>query len=163
MIKKTAYYGAMLALAIICGYVEFLIPFDLGIPGIKLGVANTVAVFLLYKNGFPAAMTVNIARILLCGILFGNAMSIFYSLCGGVLSVTAMWLLKKCRFFSEVGVSALGGTVHNIGQLFAASVTLGFKAIVYYMPFLMVSGVVTGFLIGIAAAIVIKRVNFRIS
>lgn len=159
MNKRTAYYGAMMAMAIICCYVEYLIPFNFGIPGIKLGLANIVALFLLYRDGFVSAITVNVARVLLCGILFGNAMGVFYSLVGGAFSVTSMWLLKKSRFFSTVGVSVLGGTAHNIGQLLAASVTIGVKAVIYYMPFLAVSGVITGFLIGIAASVIIKRVN----
>lgn len=161
MIKKTAYYASMVALALIFGFVEFLIPFDFGIPGIKLGLANLVAIFLLYKNGYVPALSVNVVRVLLSGILFGNVMSIFYSLCGGVLSITVMWLVKRVRFLSTVGVSALGGTVHNIGQLLAASVMIGFKALQFYAPFLMLSGVVTGFVIGIAAMLAIKRVKLK--
>ena len=162
MIKKTAYYASMVAVALIFGFVEFLVPFDFGIPGIKLGLANLVAIFLLYKNGFVPAISVNVARIFISGILFGNVMSIFYSLCGGILSITVMWLAKKIRFFSTVGVSVLGGTVHNLGQLLAASVIIGFKAIRFYAPFLMVSGVVTGFLIGLAATVLINRVKLKI-
>lgn len=159
MIKRVSYYGSMVAVALICGYIEFLIPFDFGIPGIKLGLANIVAIFLLYRNGYLPALVVNVLRILLCGILFGNVMSIFYSLCGGILSFTVMWMLKKCPWFSTVGISAVGGTVHNIGQLLAASVIIGFRAIIYYMPFLIVSGVLTGFLVGLAATVLIKRIK----
>ncbi len=159
MAKKTAYYGCFLGLAIICGYVEFLIPFDFGIPGIKLGLANIVAVLLLYRNGFWQAFAVNTARVLLCGILFGNAMSIFYSLCGGTLALMIMFLIKKVPFFSAVGVSVAGAVAHNIGQLFAATVVIGFTALTYYMPFLIVAGVATGFLVGLAATYLIKRID----
>ncbi len=156
---KTAFYGAMLSMAIICGYVEMLIPFDFGIPGIKLGLANIVALVLLYKKGFLPALAVNIARVLLVGILFGNTMSIFYALSGGILSLIVMWLVKKAPVFSTVGVSVAGAAAHNIGQLLAALIVIGFRAVMFYLPFLLVSGVITGFLVGLGASLIIKRVK----
>ena len=162
MAKKCAYYGCILGLAIICGYVEMLIPFNFGIPGIKLGLANIVAVWLLYKNGFAAAFLVNLARILLCGILFGNAMSIFYALCGGTLAVLIMLILSKIKCFSAVGVSVGGAAAHNLGQLGAASLVIGIKAVVYYLPFLLLAAVVTGFLVGLAASYLLKRINLKL-
>lgn len=159
MAKKTAYYGCLLGLAVICGFVELLIPFDFGIPGIKLGLANIVAIYLLYKNGFWQALAVNSSRILLCGILFGNAMSIFYSFCGGVLALTVMFFIKKVSVFSAVGVSVAGAVAHNVGQLLAATTVIGFRALVFYLPFLVIAAVVTGFLVGLAAVYLIKRVK----
>ena len=160
MAKKTAYFGCLLGLAVICGYVEFLIPFDFGIPGIKLGLANIVAIYLLYKNGFWSALAVNTARVLLCGILFGNAMSIFYSLSGATLALITMFFIKKIPAFSTVGVSVAGAVAHNVGQLLAATVVIGFTALIYYLPFLIIAAVLTGFLIGLAAGYLIKRVKF---
>ena len=159
--KRIAYYGAMLGLAIICGYVEMLIPFDFGIPGIKLGLANIVALVLLYKNGFLPALAVSVSRVLLIGILFGNVMSVFYSLAGGVLSLIVMYLVKKIPFFSIVGVSVAGAAAHNIGQLAAALVVIGMKAVMFYLPFLLIAAVITGFLIGLGAGYLIKRINFK--
>lgn len=157
--QKTAYFGAMLGLAIICGYVEMLIPFDFGVPGIKLGLANIVALVILYKNGFLPALAVNIARVLLVGILFGNAMGIAYALCGGILSLIVMCILKKAPVFSTVGVSVAGAAAHNIGQLSAALPIIGLKAVIFYLPFLLLAAVVTGFLVGLGAALIIKRVR----
>lgn len=159
--KGIAYYGSMLGLAIICGYVEMLIPFDFGIPGIKLGLANIVALVLLYKNGFLPALAVNVSRVLLIGILFGNAMSVFYSLAGGILSLIVMYLMKKAPIFSTVGVSVAGAAAHNIGQLAAALVVIGMKAVMFYLPFLLIAAVITGFLIGLGAGYLIKRINFK--
>jgi heptaprenyl diphosphate synthase len=159
MAKKCAYYGAFLGLAIICGYVEMLIPFDFGIPGIKLGLANIVSVYILYKNGFLPSLTVNVSRIILCSLLFGNVMSLFYSLCGGVLSLLIMFAFKRFKIFSIIGVSVAGGTAHNVGQLCAASLIIGAKALTYYLPFLMLSGVITGFLIGMASFYLIKHIK----
>ena len=159
--KRIAYYGSMLGLAIICGYVEMLIPFDFGIPGIKLGLANIVALVLLYKNGFLPALAVSVSRVLLIGILFGNVMSVFYSLAGGVLSLIVMYLVKKIPFFSIVGGSVAGAAAHNIGQLAAALVVIGMKAVMFYLPFLLIAAVITGFLIGLGAGYLIKRINFK--
>lgn len=159
--KRIAYYGSMLGLAIICGYVEMLIPFDFGIPGIKLGLANIVALVLLYKNGFLPALAVSVSRVLLIGILFGNVMSVFYSLAGGVLSLIVMYLVKKIPYFSTVGVSVAGAAAHNIGQLAAALVVIGMKAVMFYLPFLLIAAVITGFLIGLGAGYLIKRINFK--
>ena len=159
MAKRTAYYGCLLGLAAICGYVEFLIPFDFGIPGIKLGLANVVAIFLLYKNGFWHALAVNTARVLLCGILFGNVMSIFYSLSGATLALAVMFFIKKSPVFSTVGVSVAGAVAHNIGQLLASTVTIGFAAFRFYLPILLIAAVVTGILVGLTAMYLLRRLK----
>ena len=160
MAKKCAYFGVLLSLAIICGYIEMLIPFDFGIPGIKLGLANIVALWLLYKNGFWTALTVNTGRILLVGLLFGNAMSVLYSLCGGTLAVVTMFFVKKLKCFSIVGVSISGAFFHNVGQLLAAMLVIGTEAVIYYLPFLTVSAVLTGALLGLLGAYLLKRVKY---
>lgn len=157
MAKKTAYYGCMTAIAMICGYIEALIPFNFGIPGIKLGLANVAAVYLLYRNGAAPAFAVNTARILLCGILFGNAASVFYSLCGGTLSLTVMILAKRTGIFSVVGVSAAGAAAHNMGQLAAAALVIGAGPVIGYFPILNIAGTVAGVLIGVASHYIIKR------
>jgi len=159
MSKKVAYYGCILSLAMIFSYVEFLVPFNLGIPGIKLGLANIIAVLVLYKNGFKSSMVINIARVLLVGIIFGNIFSIIYSLSGGILSVAAMALAKKWRALSPVGVSVIGATAHNIGQIAAAAIVLETAAVFYYLPFLIISAVVTGVLIGLSTTIIISRLK----
>ncbi len=162
MARKSAYFGCMLGLAVICGYVEALIPFDFGIPGIKLGLANIVIIFLLYKNGFWSALAVNVSRVLLVGVLFGNAMSIVYSLAGGGLSLIVMVLLKRLKCFSTVGVSVAGAVAHNIGQLLASLIVIGFNAVMFYMPFLLLAGVLTGFLIGLSSGRFIARVQIKV-
>jgi len=159
MSKKVAYYGCILSLALIFSYVEFLIPFDFGIPGIKLGLANIIAVFVLYKNGFKSSMAINIARVLLVGILFGNVFCLVYSLSGGILSVAAMSLFKKWRALGIVGVSVIGAVAHNIGQIAAAAIVLTTPAVFYYLPFLIISAVVTGVLIGLSTGIILDRLK----
>ena len=161
MKQKTAYLGMFLALALICSYVESLIPFNFGIPGVKLGLTNIVVVLMLYCIGAKEAFLVSVLRILLAGFLFGNPFSIIYSMGGGVLSFLAMVLLKKAGKFRVVSISVMGGIFHNIGQLFVASVVVENSNLFYYMPVLLVAGFVTGFLIGILAQEMILRLKDR--
>ncbi|MDO4743429.1 MAG: Gx transporter family protein [bacterium] len=159
MSKKITFIGCVLAFAVILGYIEFLLPISIGIPGVKLGLANTAFVFLLYKIGFKEAFAVNTARIILTCLLFGNILSAFYSICGGILSMLTMLLFKKLKFFGCTGISVIGGIFHNIGQLLAAKLILQTNAVFFYTPVLIISGVVTGFLIGIISVILIKKLR----
>ena len=159
MAKKTATYGLLLALGMILSYVEILLPLDFIAYGVKLGLANLISVFLLYRKNFKTAALINLLRILLVALLFGNVMSLVYSLCGGLLSLLVMALLKVTKIFSPVGVSVAGGVAHNIGQLFIASIILGSSAVLYYTPVLLIAGVVCGFLIGLVSIFLLARVH----
>jgi heptaprenyl diphosphate synthase len=159
--KKTAYLGIFLALALICSYIESLIPFNFGIPGVKLGLTNIVVVWALYLMGTKEAFLISVLRILLSGMMFGNVFSIAYSMAGGILSFLAMVILKKTRKFKCVSVSITGGIFHNIGQLCVAALIVQNYSIFYYIPVLLISGTVTGLLIGIISQELIIRVKFR--
>ncbi len=159
MAKKTATYGLLLALGMILSYVEILLPLDFIAYGVKLGLANLISVFLLYRKDFKTAILINLLRILLVALLFGNVMSLVYSLCGGLLSLLVMVLLKATKIFSPVGVSVAGGVAHNIGQLLVASIILGSNAVFYYTPVLLIAGVVCGFLIGLVSIFLLARVH----
>ena len=150
-----------LSLALICSYVESLIPFYFGVPGVKLGLANLVVVLLLYAMGAKEALTVSVLRIVLAGFLFGNMFSIWYSLAGGLLSFFVMWLLKKCGKFGVLPISVSGGIFHNVGQLIVAAIVVENYNVFYYMPILLVAGLVTGALIGVAAQEMILRIGGR--
>lgn len=156
--KKIAYMGLFAAVAIIFGYVETLIPFFAGIPGIKLGLANLSVLFILETYGWKEAAAVSLVRILAVGFLFGNMFSILYSLAGAALSLTVMTLLKKSSGFSILGISVAGGVSHNIGQLVIAMLIVENTSLLYYAPALLISGVVTGILIGILTREVKKRI-----
>ena len=157
--KKTAFLGVFLALAMICSYIEMLIPFNFGIPGVKLGLTNIVVVLMLYTIGTREAIMVSVLRVLLMGILFGNVMSIVYSLAGGILSFLVMAILKKTGQLGCISVSVAGGISHNIGQILAAAVVVNSFSILYYLPVLLIAGVVTGLLIGILAQELIVRLK----
>ena len=147
--KKIANMAMLVAVAMIFSYVESLIPINFGVPGMKLGIANLVTVTGIYFLALPEVLLVVVMRVLLIGFMFGNGMSIIYSLAGGILSVLVMTLLKKARGFSEVGVSIAGGISHNIGQLIVAFIIVENMKLVYYLPVLLIAGTITGFLIGI--------------
>lgn len=159
MKKKVAYFGVLTALALIFSYIETLIPIHFGIPGVKLGLANLIVVIAFYKMGIKEAYTLSIVRVILAGFIFGNLFSILYSLAGGLLSLTMMVVLKKTEKFSVFGVSMAGGVFHNIGQLIMAAIVLESLSIAYYFPILLVSGVVTGLLIGLVSNEMLKRLK----
>lgn len=149
--KKVAFKGLFLAVALLLSYVESLIPFGFGIPGIKLGLANLAVVLCMYSFGAKDALVLNITRIVLSGFLFGNLYSILYGMAGGMLSFLIMYISKKSGAFSIKGVSALGGISHNIGQIAVAYFVVRTAGVFYYIPWLLLSGVLTGFLIGCTA------------
>ena len=156
MKSRVAYFGVFTALALIFSYVETLIPVNLGIPGVKLGLANLIIVVALYKMRLSEAYLLSVVRILLAGFIFGNYFSIIYSLAGGLLSLTVMALLKKWGGFSLQGISIAGGVFHNIGQLIVAAVVVETFSVTYYFPVLLVAGLLTGLVIGIVAEMMLK-------
>jgi len=140
--------GIFASLAIIFGYVESLIPVFAGIPGIKLGLANLAVLFILKKYSIKEAAMVSVVRILVIGFMFGNLFSIVYSLAGAALSLTVMTLLLRFSDLSLIGISVAGGVTHNIGQLIVAALVVENLSVFLYFPALLVSGVITGILIG---------------
>jgi len=143
------------ACALIFSYVEYLVPVNIGVPGIKLGLANIVIIVALYKMGIKYAFTINLVRIAISALLFSGVSGLMFGLTGGILSLTAMALLKKLDLFSVVWVSVFGGIVHNMGQLLVAALLLANFAVVYYLPVLLVSGALTGACIGFLARILL--------
>lgn len=154
--KKIALFGMMVALAFTFSYFESLIPLDFIAPGVKLGLANLVVVIALYLMKPGEAFSIAIIRIFLAGLTFGNAYSIAYSLCGGILSFLVMYLVRKTKL-SVIGVSMLGGICHNIGQIIVAAIVMGTSRIAYYLPVLLVAGLITGLLLGVISKLVIER------
>ena len=157
MKNKVAVFGVFTSLALILSYVELLIPINFGIPGMKLGLANLLVVILLYKCGPRDALLLSVIRILLSGLIFGNMFSIFYSLGGGLLSLAVMIFLKRTGQFTVTGVSLGGGASHNVGQLFISMFVVQTYQVGYYLPVLLIAGVITGAVIGILSAEVLKR------
>ena len=148
MKNRAAYFGVFTALALIFSYIETLIPIQFGVPGIKLGLANLIIVIVLYRTGWREALLLSVVRVVLAGFIFGNLFSIVYSLAGGIFSLAVMALLKKTERFSVIGISIAGGVCHNIGQLIVAMVVVETYQVGYYLPVLLIAGVITGAVIG---------------
>lgn len=155
--KKLTMTALLAALALIFSYIEVLIPFSPAIPGIKLGIANLVVIVALYHMGLKYAITINVVRIFIAGLLFSGVFCIIYSLAGAILSMTVMVLLKKTGLFSVAGVSMAGGVAHNLGQILAAAFLVSNLSIFIYFPVLIFSGLISGALIGIVAYIILER------
>ena len=158
-VKRITSFGMLIALAFIFSYVESILPFQLPVPGMKLGLANIVVVAALYCWGEKEAFVLSAVRILLVSLTFGNMTALLYSFAGGILSFAMMVLIKKIKCFDIIGVSIAGGVFHNVGQILVAIVMLETKTIVYYLPALVVSGTVTGTGIGIAGGELTKRLK----
>lgn len=159
--QKTAFLGLCTALALVLAYVESLLPpLSAAIPGIKMGLPNIVIIFLLYRMGLKAAAPVSLVRVLAVALLFGNMMGFAYSIAGATLSLLGMWLLQRLDFMSVVGVSVAGGVLHNLGQILMAMILLRTAELGYYLIVLAVTGTISGILIGICGALMIKRIPF---
>lgn len=160
--RKIARMGLLVALAMILSYVESLIPAFVAVPGVKVGLANIVVIFALYTLGPLEALTVSLLRVILSSFLFGSVLSLLYSLSGALLSLGGMIVMKKLKIFSTLVVSVTGGVLHNVGQILVACLVLETDVLLYYLPVLILSGVVTGAVIGIIGSLVIKRLENNI-
>lgn len=158
-IRKIAFLGLSITLAMILSFVESQIPVFTTIPGMKVGLPNLVMVFLLYRVGWKETVIVSLIRAFLVALLFGNLQSLIFSISGAVLSLTGMILLKKTGLFSSIAVSVTGGVLHNVGQIIAACLWTGTVQIAYYLPALLVSGVCAGIAIGLIAGFLLKRLE----
>ena len=147
--KKIANIAMLVALAIIFSYVEVLIPINIGIPGVKLGLANLVIVIALYSLDMGDVWLISLVRIVLVGFMFGSLMSIAYSLAGAIVSLIAMMIIKKADFFGIMGV--IGAVCHNMAQIAVAAFVVKNNGIYYYVPMLLIAGVITGGIIGVVS------------
>ena len=156
--RRVALTGMMASLALIFSYVEVLFPFNAGIPGVKLGLANLVPLIILYRLDARYAFAANLIRVILAGLLFSGLFAALYSLAGSLTSFLVMFLLKKTRLFSVIGVSTAGGVFHNLGQLIVAMLAVSGPQLFHYMPVLIISGMIAGIIVGIGAAILLDRI-----
>lgn len=156
-LKKTAYLGLFVAMAMILSYVESLLPV-FGVPGMKLGLPNVATVSLLYLYGWQEALLVSVIRIAATSLLFGNLFSLWFSMAGGFVSLLVMALLKKSGVFERIGVSMAGGVAHNAAQIAVAAILVKSSKVGYYFFVLAITGAVTGVLIGVLAGEVAKRI-----
>ena len=161
--RDVALYGLLIALAFVLSYVESLIPISLGVPGVKLGLANLAVIAALYTVGAGGAAFISLVRIVLMGFTFGTPSMILYSLAGGILSLLVMAFLKRFKVFGMVGISVAGGAAHNIGQIAVAAAVVEQAALFAYLPVLLAAGTVAGSLCGRWGGRVVRRIRRAIS
>ena len=155
--KQLVLLAMLTAVAMILSYVESLLP-SVGIPGVKMGLANIAVIFALFRFGWKEAAALSLVRVVLVSLLFGSVGAMLYSLAGAVLSLAVMALLRRIDRFSTVGISVAGGVAHNAGQILMAMLILQTKQLLGYLPVLAVSGIAGGVLTGLAAALLIRRI-----
>ena len=157
--KKLTTLAITVTLAMALSFLESQIPPLVAIPGVKLGLANVAVIFALYRFGAREAIAVSALRVFLVGLLFGSFVSTLYSIAGAALSFLVMLLLRRIKLFSEVGVSVAGGVSHNVGQIAVACVLLETNVILYYLPFLLLSGTLAGIGVGALAALLVRKLK----
>ena len=157
--KTITLLGVCTAAAMVLSYVETLIPVPFAVPGVKLGLANLVAVFLLMKLDWRYAAPVSLIRVLLTALLFGNAASLAYSAAGAILSMLVMTGAKRIKAFSPVGTSVIGAVFHNVGQIFMAIILTDTAQIAFWLPPLIISGVITGAAVGAVGAVLVAKID----
>lgn len=158
-VKKIAYVGVFTSVALICSYVEFLLPINFGIPGVKLGLANVITLLGIYLLGWKEALLIQILRVVLSGFLFSSMSALMYSMSGALFSFLIMMLMYKFTKLSIVGVSITGGIFHNIGQLLVAAIIVNQLNIMFYAPVLVLSGAFTGFIIGVISNLIKNKLK----
>ena len=155
--SRVAFLGLFTAFAMILSFVESQIPTFVAIPGIKLGLPNIAIIVILYRFGWKEASVISLLRVLLTSLLFGTVLSMLYSFAGAILSLIVMILLKK--ILSTVTISVLGGVFHNVGQILVAIMVTETQQLIYYLPVLIVSGVISGIAVGMVSAISVKKIE----
>lgn len=157
--KQLVTLSALVGVAMILSYIESMIPAFVAVPGVKVGLSNIATVFALYALGWPYAIIVSVVRVFLSALLFGNFVSLIYSLSGAAVALALMILLKRLNRFSSVGVSVAGGVGHNAGQIIAACIVMENAAISLYIIPLIISGTIAGVVIGLVAGNLVERVK----
>lgn len=157
--RRVAYSGLLLATMLVLGYVESLLPAVAGVPGIKLGLSNSVLIFAVYMLNLPTAWTLMVLKVLLSGLLFGGFNTILYAMAGGALSMLFMSILSRVKGIHPVTVSMVGGVMHNIGQVAVAMLLLHTRQLLYYMAVLILVGLACGALTGVVAVSVMKHMK----
>ena len=157
-VRKIALVAILTSLTVVIAIAESFIP-SIGIPGVKLGLANIMILVTLYELGILEAIIVNVFRVILASLVRGTFLSMGFlmSLSGAILSMVVMIIfylfIKK---FSIIGVSVIGSIFHVTGQVLVAMAYLSSAYIIYYLPIIAISAVMTGVIVGVTANMIIK-------
>lgn len=156
---RLAVCAMLLAVMLVLGWVESMLPALGAVPGIKLGLSNSVLIFAVYMLDIPTAYLLMVMKVLLSGALFGNVSAMMYAGAGGVLSLTVMALISRIRGVAPVTVSVVGGVFHNVGQVGLAMLILQTTSLLTYLAVLIFAGAVCGALTGVCATLVMQHLK----
>ncbi len=156
---RITYVGVLTSMALVLSYLERMIPPPVPVPGIKLGLANIIILMALYLINTKDAFLITIIKSVTIGILFTGPFGMIYGLTGSLLSFFAMVFLKNFKNFSIVGVSIIGGVFHNIGQIIIATLVINNEKLLFYIPELIIFGLVSGCLTGLVAYYTLSNLN----
>ena len=160
MTRRISTYAMNVALAFVFSYIEAIIPFNIGIPGVKPGFANIVILLTIcMSDHIIDAYAIAIIRVILAGMTFGNMSTMIYAMAGTLLATTLMLTTKKTGLLSTTGISIIGGIAHNMGQLITAIIMLSTVSLIYYLPILIIAGMIAGIVTGIIAERCIKHLG----
>ena len=157
--QKLALRAMLVAVAFVLSWLESQIPTFIAVPGVKLGLTNLVVLLALYRLSWQDALWINLLRIILVGLTFGNLFSLWYSLAGGLLAGIGMILLKQLLHARLITVSIAGGLLHNLGQLLVAVFVLDSPSLFYYLVILWIAGAIAGTLVGLLCSMVTRFVT----
>jgi len=160
-LRKLMIVAILASLAVVLGIIEALIPFTVTIPGAKLGLGNIVVLTCLVCLGGRDAFLLIFIKTLITSFILGSFSTFIFSVFGAVSSFIIMYMMVRfgSKLFSLMMTSVMGGIVHNLGQLLAASIVLGTTKIFYYLPFLLLAGIATGLFVGAASKYLIGSLH----
>lgn len=159
--QKLTFISLLVAQALVLYMIERMLPIPFIAPGAKLGLSNIITTVCLYIFSLKDAFVVVILRIILSTFFGGSISSFLYSLSGGILSLLAMYVIKRLGkdYISIIGVSITGAFFHNLGQIFVAALIVNNINIIVYLPVLAVAGIGTGFFVGITSRFLMLYLN----
>ncbi|MEQ8176442.1 MAG: Gx transporter family protein [Syntrophomonadaceae bacterium] len=161
--KREAVIIILICNAILISLLELIIPVPIPIPGVKLGLANIITIIAIAFLDFKDVLTIVVLRCIVVGVLSKGITALPFSLSGGLLSALVMWLVfkKMSKVFSIKGISIIGAITHNAAQLVVASVILRETVILYYLPVLLISAIITGLITGTISELTVKEIKKR--
>ena len=156
-IRQMVVISLFLAISVVVSYVESFIPIP--IPGVKLGLANVITLFLLQEGKWKESLFILIARILIVSFIRGTFLNVtfFMSLGGGIVAYIVMFIFSRIKILSSITISVLGSVSHVVGQIIIAYLYTSTKGVIYYLPIIMFLGIITGIISGIITILLRKR------
>lgn len=160
-VKKMIFLSLLVALGVALGFIESMIPLPVPMPGARLGLSNMVVLTSLVVFGYREGFIVACLKALLLMLLTGNVMAFFYSFTGAILASLAMigaikFLVPK---ISNIGVSLIGASFHNLGQVSVAAFMISNVRIFAYLPMLLLLGIFTGIFVGLGSNFIISQLR----